>query len=491
MSGLSVSRLVRVAINLSPLAAQGANLNALLVLGPSDVIDVSERMRLYTSIAAVASDFGTSAPEYAAASLYFAQSPQPQQLYIGRWAKTATAGLVHGGVLAAADQLLSTWTAVTSGGFTVSIDGTSRPLTGLNFSGVTNMNGVASVITAALGSYGSCLWDGARFTIKSATTGATSSLTYATAPGAGTDVSGMLKLTSSKASTPVSGIVAETPAACVSSFLDRFGTQFFGLTFADSVELSNANHLAVAALIEADQRHIYGISSANTTILDPTSTSDIASVMQSAAYRQTVVQYSQAPQAVASLFGRAFSVDFTGNRTTITLMYKTEPGITAETLTATQAQTLAAKRANVFAAYNNSTAIIQEGVMSGPAYFDEIHGLAWLRNRIETDVYNALYTSQSKIPQTDAGNNLIATVIEAALVAGINNGLIAPGTWQSGGFGSLKYGDFLPSGYYLFTPPIATQAASDRAARKSVSFQAAIKLAGAVHSVDVAINVNR
>lgn len=490
MAGLSVSRLIRVAINLAPLAAQGANLNALLVMGSSDVIDVSERMRIYTDAASVATDFGTSAPEYKAAALYFAQSPQPQQLYVGRWAKTATAGLLRGGVLSALEQTLATWTAITSGGFKVTIDGALKTLTGLNFSGASNLNSVASTITTALGAAGTCTWDGSRFRIVSATTGAASSVSYAIAPASGTDVSSLLKLTSATASAPVDGVAAENIDACVASFLDRFSTQFFGLMVADTA-LADAQHLAVAALIEADQRHIYGVSTSSTTLLDSTVTNDIASVMKAAGYRYSCVQYSQIPYAVASLFGRAFSVDFNANRSTITLMYKDEPGVTYEVLTASQAATLKDKRANVFAYYTNSTAIVQDGVMSGAAYFDEIHGLAWLRNRIETDVYNLLYTSTSKVPQTDEGNHLISNKIEGALIAAGNNGLIGPGTWTSGGFGSLKTGDFLPAGYYVYVPTLASQAQSDREARKSVPFQIAVKLAGAVHTADISINVNR
>ena len=44
-NGLPVSRLINVTINMSPLAAQGANLNTALLLGSSAVIDTGERMR--------------------------------------------------------------------------------------------------------------------------------------------------------------------------------------------------------------------------------------------------------------------------------------------------------------------------------------------------------------------------------------------------------------------------------------------------------------
>ncbi|MFX6035987.1 DUF3383 family protein, partial [Acinetobacter baumannii] len=40
-------------------------------------------------------DFSTTDPEYKAALLYFQHTPQPSELRIGRWAKTATAGLLR------------------------------------------------------------------------------------------------------------------------------------------------------------------------------------------------------------------------------------------------------------------------------------------------------------------------------------------------------------------------------------------------------------
>ena len=147
--------------------------------------------------------------------------------------------------------------------------------------------------------------------------------------------------------------------------------------------------------------------------------------------------YSRNPYAIVSALGRAFTVNFSANRSTITLKFKQLPGVVAEGLTETQAQALEAKRCNVFAAYDNDTAIFQEGVMSGPAYFDEIHGLDWLQNAIQSETWNLLYQSKAKIPQTDAGANQIITCIEAVLGEAVNNGLVAPGTWNADGFGLL------------------------------------------------------
>lgn len=490
--GLSVSDVVNVTINMSPIAAAVRNFGALLVLGSSSVIDTNERIRSYTTLAAVGTDFGTTAPEYLAAVNFFSQSPQPSLLYIGRWAQTATAGVLHGARLSTSQQAIANFQAITNGGFNITIDGTVKNVTGLNFSGAANLNAVAAIIATAL-TTANVIWgaNNQRFDIVSKTTGATSTVGYAST-GTGTDVSTLLGLTAaSGASVPVAGIPAETLLSAVTQMMN-ISNDWYGLAIA-AIGVQDAEQIAVAATIEASSpSRIFGITTQASGTLDPTSTTDLAYVLSAAKYRRTFIQYSSSsPYAVTSMYGRAFTVDFTGNKTTITLKFKQEPGVTAETLTETQAATLKAKKCNVFVNYNNSTAIIQEGQMTDGSFFDEVHGLDYTQNDVQTAVYNALYTSPTKIPQTDAGNEILANVVSARLAQGVTNGLIAPGVWNSAGFGALTQGDTLDKGYYVYTPPVSSQSQADREARKAVTMQCAIKLAGAVHSANVIINVNR
>ncbi|HEF4837311.1 TPA: DUF3383 domain-containing protein [Burkholderia vietnamiensis] len=489
-NGLPVSRLINVSINLAALAAQGANLNTGLIIGPSAIIDTNERARSYGGITDVTADFGTNTPEYYAAALYFNQLPQPQQLMIGRWAKTATSGSLRGGVLSAAQQDIALWKAVTTGAFSITIDGAAKSVTALDFSAQTNLNGVATVINAKL-TGATIAWTGSQFVVTSNTTGTSSKVGYATAPSSGTDVSTMLGLTSSLAGVPADGIVPEQPVDAAALFLDRFSNKFLGLDFADA-SITDDQHIAVANLIEADQRHIYGITTQNPQVLDSTVTTDIASKLKALNLKYTILQYSSStPYAVSSLLGRLLTVNFDGNNTTITLMFKQEPSVVAETLTSTQANALQSKNCNVFVNYSNDTSIIQYSVTPSGIYVDSVYNVIWFRNRMETDVYNLLYQSPTKIPQTDGGNAQIAATIAAACEAGVNNGYLAPGVWNSAGFGALNQGDTLAKGYYVYQPAIATQSQADREARKSVVFQVAGKEAGAIHGADILVNINR
>lgn len=488
--GLNVGRLVRVSVNLAPLAAARRGFGTLLVAGDSNVINGSERIRSYVDLESVAADFGTSAPEYLAASLYFGQSPRPQTLMIGRWLRTATSALLQGGSLTAAEQTLSNWTAITTGSFKISVNGSEQSLTGLNFSSVTNLNGVASAINAVL-TGATIAWDGSRFTVTSTTTGASATLGYASAAATGTNISALLKLTNGTALAPVAGFDAETPVAAAVALANQSGL-WYGLSFAASTMPSNSQLIEVAAFIEgASISRIFGVTETDTRVLDATYTSDLASELKALSYKRTCVQFSENKYAVCSMIGRAFSVNFSANRSTITLMYKQEPGVVAALLTETQAQTLKAKRCNVFVKYMNDTAIIQYGVMSGQAYFDEIHGLDWFSDALQTAEYNLLYQSKTKIPQTDAGQNQLVNVASGVCQEAINNGLIAPGQWNADGFGQLSRGDYLSEGFYIYTQPMAAQDQSIREQRIAPPIQIALKLAGAIHEIDCIVDVNR
>lgn len=708
---LSVSGLVRVTVNLSPIAAAVRSFGVLLIAGDSDVINGLERFRTYLTYDGVAADFGVDAPETQAAALYFGQTPKPKTLMIGRWLRTASSALNDGGILSPSEQAIASWTGISAGGFVIVVDGVTKTLSSLDFSGVTNLNGVATVINDAL-SGASVAWDGASFVVTSDTTGAgvqasgtvtldtnpsygaqaagtitlsgqpsngdtvtikgtavtfvtgtpsgnqvqiagstaltsaalqtflaasadanlaactystislvttitaraygvagnsygllksganiavsgatlaggvaqdtltvngtaitfvavspsgnqvlvgptvaataanlqtflaasvnaniddatysttgtvttvtykttgtagnsftlvkssshitlsgavlsggavASSVGYATA-GSGTDISAQLKLTAATAIALIPGYDAETPAEFAASAANQ-SAAWYGLMFQASTQPTDEQNLAVSAVIEAlDLTRIFGVTITDSDVLSSLVTTDLASLMKDAAYRQSFCQYSQNAYAIASFFGRAFSVNFNANRSTITLMFKQEPGVTGEDLTENQALVLKTKRCNVFVDYVNDTVIIQHGVMSGPVYFDEIHGLDWLQNAIQTGCFNVLYTSATKIPQTDAGVNQLVNAINGVCDQAVANGLVAPGIWNADGFGNLASGQYLKTGYYVYAQPIALQSQSDRETRAAPPIQVAVKLAGAIQSLDVIVDVNR
>lgn len=378
--GLPVSNVVNVDVIMSAVAATGRNFGALLILGTSTVIPLTERIRQYSAIEDIGDDFGVDSPEYEAATIFFSQSPKPALVFIGRWVKTLA-------------------------------------------------EGEAGAVETLLQAVNACLQ-------------------Y---------------------------------------------TNWYGLAIADSADLVEADVISVAAAIEASSlSRILAVTTADVNVLVAGNTDNIGYKLKAAGYARTFWQYSSSSKyAAISAFGRAFTVNFTGSNTTIILKFKTEPGITYETLTTAQAGAIDAINGNVYVYYANDTAIIQQGVMANGDFFDERHGLDWLQNYVQTNLYNLLYTSTTKIPQTDAGVTRLMTNVEASLDQAVSNGLIAPGVWNGGPIGQIESGDTLTKGYYVYADAVANQSQSDREARKSPVIQAAIKLAGAIHYGDVQINVVR
>lgn len=494
---IPVSDLVNVQINLGAISAQAQNLNNLLVLGSSGVIDSVQRYREYSTLSAVAADFGTTAPEYLAATEWFGQSPQPGQLIIGQWNSPAaypsgTNSKLVGGAI---NTTLAQFQAITTGSFVYSdATPTSHTITGLNFSGVTNLNGVANIIQAALISAGvsaaTVVYNSTynNFTVSN---GIQQDLSFLATAGSGVDISGLLGLTSATGAYVVPHIASsETAVSAIALFDDLIGQKWYAAFIIDATD---ADHLAVAAFIQgSNTKHAYGVNTSEAGVISSVITSDIASQLKALGYSKVAVQYSsKSNYAIVSYLARILVTDYTANKSVISLMYKQEPGVIAESLAESQLQALLSKNANVFINYDNNTAIIQPGIQSSGDFTDTIFGVDWLGITIQNALYNALYTSPTKIDQTDDGNHVLASAIISVLEQGVGNDLLAPGTWTQNGFGTLKQGDFLPKGYYVYTPPISSQSPSDRAARKSVTFQVACKLAGAINTVSVVLNVNR
>lgn len=479
---LPVSDVVNVKIEMSPTAAALRNFGACLIVGTSDVIDTQERIRAYSDITSIAQDFGVKSKEYLAAQAFFSQSPKPNAVQIGRWAKSATSGRLRGRMLSTSEQDIDNFKNIGTGAITFTIDGRSKPIFSVSLSSESNLDGVASRITTALGGSGTCTWTGTRFEVTSSTTGANSSVVSADEG----QLAQALGLNS--AATSVNGCAAESLTEAIAAFTDFQG--WYMACLAESA--TDEAMIAAAGFIEAaSPARMIGFTTRNTFEIDSTHADTLGAKLKALGYKRTVVMYSSTSDvAVASIFGRMSTVNFEGSNTCITLKFKQCPGVAAENLRISQANTLKSHNVNVFAAYQNDTSILREGITSGGWFIDETHGLDWLQNRVETDLWNLLYTSK-KVGQDEIGaDNLVATVSKA-LEQGVKNWLIAPGVWNGDSFGALKTGDTLATGYYVYIQPFDEQSQSDREARKAPPIQIAVKLKGAIHFVDCTITVNR
>jgi len=202
--------------------------------------------------------------------------------------------------------------------------------------------------------------------------------------------------------------------------------------------------------------------------------------LKAATLRYSLTTFSKNPAQYpsASVFGRAASVNFSAIGTTITLNLKQMPGVTAENLTPGEFAVLRSKYASAVVVIGTSTNAYTDSRMASGSWLDTTHGLMWLENRCEVDLFNLLFTSNTKIPYTQVGLNTTAGVLERSLEAAVRNGLAAPGF--------LADGTFLPKGYRVDAVSLADTPAGDVGNRVYKGLSFVLKGAGALHEVEVA-----
>lgn len=488
---ISVSKVVNVKIFTSPTFPKRKGFGLLNIIGVTDRLPTGDRARFYADMDAVAVDFSAVDPEYKAAQVFFSQAPGPRELMISRRFPAAAPGQLYGSTTIL--QTIGTFNAISNGGFDINIDGVNRQVTGVDLSAAANLNAVAAAIQAklhALLAGTTCVWNGKRFVISSGTTGPTSTVLFAVAPtgaGAPVNISGTLGLRSTDHGFYAAGLAAESVTDSLDAIQAR-DQSWYGFHFTN--EVTDEQIRDAAAWAEARVK-IFGYTSANSDLQDAVDTDDLGTFFKNNLYRRTFGIFDDNdPYAAVSAMARAFVVDFNEYNSTLTLKFKQLPGNTPVDINESQRLALVGKNVNYYTYFGDS-AMLAEGVMASGAFFDEVHGLDWLQNAVETNVFGFLYTRPTKVPQTDKGVASIVQQVEKALQQAVNNGLLAPGVWNGGDLGVYKTGDFLPKGFYAFASSVRTQNQSDREARKAPPIQVIAKGAGAIHHVDVSITFER
>jgi len=157
-------------------------------------------------------------------------------------------------------------------------------------------------------------------------------------------------------------------------------------------------------------------------------------------------------------------------------------------------QTLLNKAQTVGAdVYINIAGVAKVFTSGANSFFDQVYNREWLIGALEVDLFNALATVSTKIPQTEAGMAILKGVVRNDCEKAVRNGYIAAGAWNSADrIGNPE--DMLRNieeiGYYIYSTPVNSQAQSERVARTAPLMQLAIKEAGAIHKTNLIIYIN-
>ncbi|EDX2473334.1 DUF3383 domain-containing protein, partial [Salmonella enterica subsp. diarizonae serovar 16:z10:e,n,x,z15] len=191
-----------------------------------------------------------------------------------------------------------------------------------------------------------------------------------------------------------------------------------------------------------------------------------------------------------SYMARTHTVNFSGERTAITLHLKTM-NVPAESYEQTEIDKAKRVGLDIYTTIKDVPCVLSSGAND---FVDNVYNLMAYVDAVQTDSFNLLKTTPTKVPQTYYGVDQLEDCVEKTTHGFVKAGVFNPGAWTLPDF----FGDrdmFLrnieQNGYYVLAGDLKDQSTADRKERKSPVVQVAVKNAGAVHSADIIINFNK
>lgn len=489
MSDIPVSTVVNVTIGTSPTFPSRKGFGTLNIMGASTVLSVLERARKFNSIEGVAAVFPAGSEELKAATVYFAQNPKPTQLVISRRVASPIGAELRGG--ANAVLVLAQWKAITTGALKVTLGTVTKDVTGVNFSGANTLAGVAAILQTAIRAadvspaFANAVvtYKDSRFYLTSGVTGAASELGYGDSPATGFDISEMLQWRAADNARISTGFDTETLVQGATA-AQNANQDWYGIVPTKELRDTEPEQIIdLAAWVQARIK-VFGFDTEDRENLDPLNESSIAYQLDQGNYDRTIGVFNDVAGQYGSVsaLARAFTVNFNTANSALTLKFKQLPTITPADIYANEKAALDAIHLNAYYDVGGNS-MLGEGYVFGGRFFDEVHGIDWLQNAIETNVFGKLYTDLTKTAMTDAGVASLQQKVEEGLDQGVNNGLLAPGY--------LPDGTYLQKGYVTSAVKMKDHNQSDKQARQGPPISFTCIGAGAIHGIAIVGNFQR
>lgn len=256
---------------------------------------------------------------------------------------------------------------------------------------------------------------------------------------------------------------------------------FYGFCFADNVPASEIQ--AVAEWAQSHNRMPFFV------MTDATQATAKGNQLKSLQQYHYQITYHTDDTVVGAVMGMALDQKYEKRDGVKTLYARSLVSVDPVTVGQTLAISLAQAGVNFYTAYGNpdaAVAVYAPGYAGGLKFFDFVMGMDWLRNAIETDVFNGIRLRRTT-PQNEDGMSLIDGDMVRGLERGVKAGLIGKGQWNGAAVGTINTGDWLASGYYIYHDRVRDQTQQEREERVAPPITAIAKGAGSFHGIDILI----
>ncbi len=365
-----------------------------------------------TAKASIAEYFGVTSEEYAFAKHYFdfqtKANTQPKKISFARFTPDGADATLVG----MTNPNLTTLQAITAGTLNVTIDGTEKEITGINFSSATSLADVAALLTTAINtSNTTCTYDvnKKRFVIEATTSLSYATGTVATAMGF---VEGVAILSESSA--------AKTPLETISESAEM-SNNFFSFCFLDT--LTTGEITSVAEWTSGQNvKYMYSVA---VTTTNATAVQEAVKDYDGVALTLDNGQYSNFMPMSAFA-----AVDYTKPNSTLDVFYTQFDGITPTVTTNEARFAYDPLRINYYGMTQQAgqaVSFYQDGVLQGSipsmtVYANE----AWLKDSFITDILN-LRLGIDSLPANTTGKSLVMSVLMKTVNQALANGVVSAG----------------------------------------------------------------
>ena len=224
---------------------------------------------------------------------------------------------------------------------------------------------------------------------------------------------------------------------------------------------------------------MFGLSSAQSDILNSALSTDLFSKLKIANYSRTFGMYDMyaATQWAEAAWMGALLTFQPGSET---WAHKRLNGISSSLLTETNYNTIKNKNGNTFEPYraSNSTstiALTMDGRTFTGEWIDVIRFRDWLKDYIQTEIVSLL-ANRKKVPYTDQGIQLIVNKLRESLKEGQRVGGIAPDEFDADG-------NLVPG--FVIEVPLASEISANTKTTRELTLNFSARLAGAIHVVTI------
>lgn len=233
-----------------------------------------------------------------------------------------------------------------------------------------------------------------------------------------------------------------------------------------------------------------------TEIRDPNDTSDIATQLTTLGYR-TAFTFTHATDAYAgnALTKYFAAVNYSATNSTITGEYKKLSGVAAESLSSTEHSAMKqdTKKAMWYGTVDLQGSSDQGRVINTLThstfgeYIDDVVNLAAFVNALKVTLYNTIANSTTKVGQDPIGQALLIGQARSVCEQYIQNGYLGPRNYIDPDDAVEKF----TAGYEILSKPedILDLSEADRNARKAAPLRIRLFRKGAIHVVNVDVDV--